>query len=340
MMHCCSFLRSPSAKMNNHRKKSTALPKAKVYCARYSVPLKRKIMNIPSAEIVKSYRPIEGLVPERWRRGQYTASDGAALMFYDTAGNRPAVVLLHGFQAAGLMWLRTAQALESEYRILMPDFRAHGFSQASLANFSLDRLAEDIANMIETLGLVAPAIVGHSLGAEIAGRVAARYPGLVRSVVLVDPPMRAFYASRSTGGELPPWMRQWLASMQAMKTQPHAERMQTVLGLLPPGAQIWPEADLVPYAQACAQLNLGVLEFASSMPYSVATPEIAGRIRAPLLLLTGDPQRGSGATPEGIASLIDGDQRQHIAIPGAGHFIQVDQFERFVEAVRQFLARS
>jgi pimeloyl-ACP methyl ester carboxylesterase len=297
-------------------------------------------VNIPNAEIVKNYRPIEALVPGHWQQKQYSASDGAMLAFYDTRGNKPAVILLHGFQAAGLMWLRTAQALESDYRILMPDFRAHGFSHASLANFSLDRLTEDIANLIQELALVMPAIVGHSLGAEIAGRVAAQHPSLVRSVLLVDPPMRTFQMPPSTGAEPPPWLQQWLANMQAIKTQPHVKRLQTVLGLLPPGAPIWPEADLVAYAQACAQLNLGVLQFASTMPYSVITPDIAGKIQAPLLLLTSNPQRGSGATPEGIASLMNGERRQHIAFADAGHFINIDQFERFVVTVRQFLERS
>jgi hypothetical protein len=55
------------------------------------------------------------------------------------------------------------------------------------------------------------------------------------------------------------------------------------------------------------------------------------------MLLTGNPQHGSGATPEGIANLMNGDRRQHIAFADAGHFISIDQFERFVEAVRQFL---
>src|SRR5215211_7958292 len=174
-------------------------------------------MNIPNSESVKNYRPIEALVPEHWQHSQYTASDGATLAFHDTRGNKPAVILLHGFQASGLMWLRTAQALESDYRILMPDFRAHGFSHARLANFSLDRLTEDIANMIQALGLATPAIVGHSLGAEIAGRVAAQHPSLVRSLVLVDPPMRAFYTPQNTDSEPPPWMRQWLTNMRAIK---------------------------------------------------------------------------------------------------------------------------
>ena len=73
------------------------------------------------------------------------------------------------------------------------------------------------------------------------------------------------------------------------------------------------------------------------MPYSVATPEIAAKIQAPLLLLTGNPQHGSGATPEGIANLMNGERRQHVAFTDAGHFIQIDQFERFVDTVRQFL---
>jgi pimeloyl-ACP methyl ester carboxylesterase len=97
---------------------------------------------------------------------------------------------------------------------------------------------------------------------------------------------------------------------------------------------------MVAYAEACAQLNLGVLRAGSSMPYSVATPEIAGRIRAPLLLLTGSPQRGSGATPEGIATLLDGERREHVAFDDAGHFIPVDQFERFIGVLRAFLAHA
>lgn len=297
-------------------------------------------MSMDPIEQVKSYRPIEALIPAHWQRSQFAASDGAQLAYYDTGAAKPAVVLLHGFQAAGLMWLRTAMALQGSYRILMPDFRAHGYSSASLGGFSLGRLAEDTANMIDLLGLGEPALVGHSLGAEIAGRVAAEYPGRIRSVVLVDPPMRAFQAPSSAGGELPPWLQQWLANLQLIRTQPHPERVQTALKLMPPGAPAWPEAELVAYAQACAQLNLDVLRVASDMPYSVATPAIAGRITAPLLLLTGNPQRGSGATPEGIANLLAGERREHVAFDDAGHFIPIDQFERFIGVLRAFLSRT
>jgi pimeloyl-ACP methyl ester carboxylesterase len=293
-----------------------------------------------NSERVKAYRPIEALIPAHWRRGQFAARDGAELSYGDTGGAGAPVVLLHGFQSAGLMWLRTAMALEGTHRVLMPDFRGHGYSHASLDGFSLERLAEDTANMIDALGLGAPALVGHSLGAEVAGRVAAEYPALVRSVVLVDPPMRAFQIPPSPSGELPPWIQEWLSNMKLIRTQAHPERLQTALQLMPPGAPAWPEADMVAYAEACAQLNLGVLRIASSMPYSVATPEVAGRIQAPLLLLTGSPQRGSGAAPEGIATLLDGERREHVAFDDAGHFIPIDQFERFIAVLRAFLARA
>lgn len=297
-------------------------------------------MTADIIEQVKAYRPIEALIPAHWRRAQFAASDGAELSYGDTGGAGPPVVLLHGFQSAGLMWLRTAEALEGEYHILMPDFRGHGYSNASLDGFSLERLAEDTANMIDALSLGAPALVGHSLGAEIAGRVAAEYPSRVRSVVLVDPPMRAFQTPASSTGELPPWIQEWIANLKLIRIQPHPEQLETALKLMPPGAPPWPEADLAAYAEACAQLNLGVLRAASSMPYSVAMPNIASRIQAPLLLLTGNPQRGSGATPEGIASLLDGDRREHVAFDDAGHFIPIDQFERFIEVLRAFLGRT
>ena len=86
-------------------------------------------MTNPHAETIKTYRPIEALIPAHWRRSQYSAGDGAALAFYDTGGAKPALILLHGFQSAGLMWLRTAEALDAKYRVLMPDFRGHGYSR-------------------------------------------------------------------------------------------------------------------------------------------------------------------------------------------------------------------
>lgn len=290
-------------------------------------------------DAVRHYRPIERLVPAHWQSGSVTTGDKAQLFYHRTGGDRkPPVVMLHGFQSAGLSWLRTARVLEANYDLIMPDFRGHGGSSGSVHGFGLERLTEDTAELINTLSLERPFVAGHSLGAEIAGRLAAAYPDLVRAVVLVDPPMRVFSSPPALRNS--DWFKQWFATLQAIKSQSHEQRLITTLNLLPPGAPVWGEEDYVPFAEAQAQFNLDVLDHATIMNYAVATPEIADRIRIPLLLLTGNSQLGSGASSEGIAMLAGkGAEREAISFESAGHFIPIDQFDEFITVLSDFFRR-
>ena len=48
--------------------------------------------------------------------------------YYRTGGEKPQLVLLHGFSENGLCWSRVAKALEREYDVIMPDARGHALS--------------------------------------------------------------------------------------------------------------------------------------------------------------------------------------------------------------------
>jgi N-formylmaleamate deformylase len=291
-------------------------------------------------DVVRHYRPIEALIPAHWQLNSIVTSDNTTIYYRRTGdGQKPPLLLLHGFQIAGIAWLRTAKALEAEYDVIMPDFRGHGYSNASAQDFSLERCTQDTAELITKLGLVKPAVIGHSFGAEIAGRLAAEHSDLVKSVVLIDPPMRVFVAPPTTGPGAA-WYERWIGTMQALKSQPHEERVVTALGLLPPFIPLAGEEDFVPFVEGSAQFNLDVIKNAAVTNYQIATPELASRVKVPLLLLTGNPQRGSGATPEGIAAITgSGTNREAISFEDAGHFIPGDQLDKFVGVVKDFLAR-
>ncbi len=77
--------------------------------------------------IVKTYRPLEDLLPEHWSEGDVFAN-GIRHHYYRTGGEKPALLLLHGFNEYGLTWLRVAKELEQDYDIIMVDARGHGRS--------------------------------------------------------------------------------------------------------------------------------------------------------------------------------------------------------------------
>ena len=78
--------------------------------------------NSTQTEVVKRYRRIEEFVPSNWSEGT-VAANGIRHHYYQTGGDRPPLVLLHGFLEGALPWLRTARALERDYDVVMVDAR-------------------------------------------------------------------------------------------------------------------------------------------------------------------------------------------------------------------------
>lgn len=282
-----------------------------------------------------NYRPLLELVPAHWQTGSIDVEDGIRIHYIRTGSEKPALLLLHGFQSIGLMWLRTALAMEADYDVVMPDFRGHGASGDTRHGFSTELLVSDTTSLIRALNLDTPFVVGHSMGAEIAGRLAADYP--VRAAALVDPALRNFAEMFKTDDDsLPPWMQPILETIQALRQQPHEERITTGLRLLPPGTPAWDEADYMSFVEGQAQFDLNVFRFASRMGYLFESPEVIEKISCPLLLMTARPMM-PGPQP-GIAAFENhwrSGERLHFE--DSGHFIMFDQFSRFIEALRRFL---
>jgi pimeloyl-ACP methyl ester carboxylesterase len=111
---------------------------------------------------------------------RYTDVRGARLRSF-TAGAGSTVALLHGLGGAASNWALVAPALAERYRVLVPDLPGHGGSSALPAPVeTLDPYADRVAAL-----LAEPAVVvGHSLGAVVALRLAVRRPELVRGIVL------------------------------------------------------------------------------------------------------------------------------------------------------------
>jgi pimeloyl-ACP methyl ester carboxylesterase len=116
-----------------------------------------------------------------------TARVNGAGLYYEESGSGAEAVLF----APGLAWgthLFVAQVgtLAARYRCVSFEPRGQGRSEVTRGGYDLDDLAVDLAGLIEHLGLAPCHLVGHSLGASAAVRVAARRPALVRSLALLN----------------------------------------------------------------------------------------------------------------------------------------------------------
>jgi pimeloyl-ACP methyl ester carboxylesterase len=105
---------------------------------------------------------------------------GTRLRYFER-GAGPLVVLLHGFGGAASNWALVAPLLAGTCRVLVPELPGHGGSSPLPAPAeTLDPYADRVAALLDGPGV----LVGHSLGAVTALRIAQRRPELVRGLVL------------------------------------------------------------------------------------------------------------------------------------------------------------
>lgn len=120
--------------------------------------------------------------------GASAATVPTAQLFYTEAGNGKNVMLLHGWTCDSHDWTWQLPALESKYRVVAVDLRGHGRSEVmGPGQYTPNHYLADIEALIATkYSGQSFIVVGHSMGAQIAARLAARRPDLVSAVVSVD----------------------------------------------------------------------------------------------------------------------------------------------------------
>ena len=112
---------------------------------------------------------------------------------YATAGDpqQPALLLLHGFPQTHVLWRRVAQQLGARYFLVMPDLRGYGDSfrpadEAEQAQMSKRAMAQDVVQLMQSLGHGQFFLCGHDRGGRVSHRLALDHPQRVRKLAVLD----------------------------------------------------------------------------------------------------------------------------------------------------------
>lgn len=100
--------------------------------------------------------------------------------------NAPTLVFGHGLLFSGWQFSPQVEALRDRYRCIAVDWRGQGRSNAPAGDYDMDTLTGDMVALIEQLELGPVHYIGLSMGGFVGMRLAARHPGLVRTLTLLD----------------------------------------------------------------------------------------------------------------------------------------------------------
>lgn len=265
-----------------------------------------------------------------WQQGDVIAN-GIRVHYYRTgAGDKPPVVLCHGFSDNGLCWLRVAQALEAKYDVIMIDARGHGLSEKPETGHDAKSRAADLAGLIQALGLKQPAVIGHSMGGSTTLQAAADFPELIGRAVLEDGGLFEFGPARP---------KQALREMFGWIYDLKAKTRDEIIAFGHAQSPTWDQAELGPWADSKLQLSLYTFESSSGPGDQEPWRQSILRVRCPMLVIFSDNDKGGMLTAATVAEAERLNPRvKGVHIGGAGHNIRREQFDAYIKAITAFLA--
>jgi pimeloyl-ACP methyl ester carboxylesterase len=258
-----------------------------------------------------------------------TNLNGIRLQYADV-GSGSALMLLHAFPLSGTMWRHQVARLSSQYRLIVPDLRGFGATDAPPGLYTMEQQADDAAALLEHLGVARAVVVGLSMGGYIAFAFKRRYGERIAALVLADTKAGSdsdeARAGRETNARL----------VEEQGVEAIADKL--IPGLVSPAAPQALRDELRAIITANSPDGIaGALRGMAARPDS--TPELP-QIAVPTLAIVGEQD---GLTPpaeaERIVAGVSGRPAELVVIPGAGHLSALEAPDLFSDALEGFLRR-
>ncbi len=259
------------------------------------------------------------------------------------AGQGPVLLLLHGTGGHLENYARNIMPMAENFRVIAFDFLWHGLSQTE--GFDTDimpLLTDQVADVMDTLGIERAAIEGQSLGGWVAMQFALRHPARVTQLVLTTTMGYAPDAGAIPGYIEPDWSANLKTSLEVLQN-PSFENVRTrMVRILAKPSRLTDEAVRIRQAlyqrPALAEVQARfIAEYLGGglVWKDVVTDAMARQIAAPTLTYWGAQNRTPPALGEHIARQVQNGQFHCAA--DTGHWAQFESAEEHNRVVTAFL---
>lgn len=256
------------------------------------------------------------------------AANGTQLC-YELGGDGPVVTLLHGFSLDSRMWDQQFAPFAREYRVLRYDLR--GFGRSGGVGEESYSPADDLAALLDHLGIATTAVIGLSMGGGFAIDFALAYPQRTTALVAADSALAGYdwTAGRPSA---------WHSKLAATHGVDAAKRAWLECPLFQPAAE---KPDVAAALRRCVDAYSG-WHWLNENPLIAPQAPAIGRlaeISCPSLILVGERDTADfHAIAERLAEDIP--EATLTRIPGAGHMSNMEAPKAFNAAVLNFLRAS
>jgi pimeloyl-ACP methyl ester carboxylesterase len=239
-------------------------------------------------------------------------------VYYEVHGSGPLLLLTHGYSSTSAMWQGQIEALSKHHRLVLWDMRGHGESDYpdDPTAYSEALTIADMAALLDEVGAKSAIVGGLSLGGYMSLAFYRAHPERVRALLIID---------TGPGFKKDDARDAW--NKRAFETGERFEREG--LAVLKAGSR---ERSTVTHRDA-----LGLARAARGMltQRDARVIELLPNIKVPSLVVVGADDAPFLAASDYMAAKIPAAKK--VVIPAAGHAVNIDQPQAFIEAVLPFL---
>ena len=243
--------------------------------------------------------------------------DGTRI-YYETHGSGPPLILTHGYSSTSAMWQGQIEALSRRHTLVLWDMRGHGQSDYpdNAAAYSEALTVGDIAALLDEVGAATAIVGGLSLGGYMSLAFYRMHPERVRALLIID---------TGPGFKKDDAREAWNARAHATADRFDREGLDVLKSASRERATV-SHRD----ASGLSRAARGMLT-----QRDARVIEVLPEIKVPSLVVVGADDTPFLAASDYMAAKIPGARK--VVIPAAGHAVNIDQPQAFIEAVLPFL---
>lgn len=250
---------------------------------------------------------------------------------YDDHGIGQPVIFLHAFPLNRNMWSDIMKALlnEQRFRLVALDWRGFGESEIDVDCATMELLADDVAGLMDALGMQQAVLCGLSMGGYAAFAFLRKYPERVSGLILAD-------TRPGADNEEGKANREKVARLAEEQGPETIADLQIPKLLSEYTRQHRPEVVAGVRQMIYAATSTGIAAASRGMAKRVDSTDLLAHISCPTLVVVGEQDELTPPTvARDYATKIPG--ARFVTIPQAGHLSNLEQSETFFRVVREFL---
>ena len=273
------------------------------------------------------------------------AFDHGTVHYWEYHADKPqTLVLIHGFRGTHHGLARIAEQLD-QYRLIVPDLPGFGDSDAFAdKSHTLENYVSFINELIETLAIDAPIIVGHSFGSIIASHFVSTHPDVAHRLILINPiGAPALQGPRGVMTRLAIGYY-WLGRTLPARAAKHWLGAPPIVKIMSITMAKTKDKDTLRYIHnqhkqhfsTFASPHVVAESFRASVEHDVS--QVAHTIPLPTLLIAGEQDDITALDAQHTLHTTFADSHLHV-IPRVGHLIHYETPTEAAAAIRAFLTR-